>query len=147
MNILLISPGKSKGYIAEDVVLEYTSRIARYSSVEWMFISPSEPDEEGQRIAKSIPDHSYVVLLDEKGKVFDSPEFSSFIEKRLNESVKNLIFVIGGAYGFSEEVRAKAQATISLSDLVFPHELVRGIIAEQIYRAFTILKGEKYHHK
>jgi 23S rRNA (pseudouridine1915-N3)-methyltransferase len=147
MNLLIISPGKSKGYLGEDVVLEYTSRIAHYSSIEWKFLPPSDMEEEGEKIIKSIPANSYIVLLDENGKSLDSIEFSNFIGKRLNESVKNLVFIIGGAYGISDKVKALAQFSISLSALVFPHELVRSILSEQIYRGFTILKGEKYHHK
>jgi 23S rRNA (pseudouridine1915-N3)-methyltransferase len=146
MNILIISPGKQKGYLGEDVVLEYTSRIGRYSSVEWKFIPASDRTEEGDKILKAIPAHSYVVILDEKGKQLTSPQFADFLNKRLNESVKNLVFVIGGAYGIDERVQASAQFSWSLSSLVFPHELVRSILSEQIYRGFTILKGEKYHH-
>jgi len=147
MNILIISPGKAKGYLSEDVVLEYTSRISHYSSIEWKFISPSEPSDEADKILKIIPANSFVVILDENGKSLDSLQFSNLIEKRLNESVKNIVFVIGGAYGIDEKVKEVAQQSISLSAMVFPHELVRSILAEQIYRAFTIIKGEKYHHK
>ncbi|MFA6553981.1 MAG: 23S rRNA (pseudouridine(1915)-N(3))-methyltransferase RlmH [Candidatus Paceibacterota bacterium] len=147
MNITIISPGKPKNYLGEDVVLEYTSRIAHYSPIEWKFISPSDMKEEGEKMMKIIPDNSYVVLLDEKGKSLDSIGFSEFIGKRLNESVKNLVFIIGGAYGIDDKVKEKANFSISLSALVFPHELARSILSEQIYRGFTILKGEKYHHK
>jgi 23S rRNA (pseudouridine1915-N3)-methyltransferase len=147
MNILIISPGKSKGYLGEDSVLEYTSRISHYSSIEWKFIQSSDIKEEGQKIDKAIPDGSFVVVLDEKGKQLTSPGFSDFLNKRLNESVKNLVFIIGGSYGVSEELKEKAYFLWSLSSLVFPHELVRTILAEQIYRGFSILKGEKYHHE
>lgn len=147
MNIKVISLGKSKGYLGEDVVLEYTSRISHYSSIEWKFISGSDMKEEGEKILKAIPEQSYVVILDERGKQMTSLGFSDFLDKRLNESVKNLIFIIGGAYGIDEKVKEKAQFSWSLSTLVFPHELVRSILAEQIYRGFSILKGEKYHHE
>lgn len=147
MNLLILSPGKPKNYLGEDVVLEYTSRISHYSSIEWKFIGASEPVEEGEKMMKIILENSYVVILDERGKMLDSVGFAGFIEKRLNESVKNLVFVIGGAYGVSDKLKELAQASISLSQLVFPHELVRSILAEQIYRGFTIVKGEKYHHK
>lgn len=103
--------------------------------------------EEGEKILKAIPDNSYVVVLDEKGKQMTSPGFSDFLNKRLNESVKNLVFVIGGAYGIGDAVKEKAKFSWSLSELVFPHELVRSILAEQIYRGFSILRGEKYHHE
>ncbi len=147
MNIIIISPGKAKGYIGEDIVLEYTSRISHYSNIEWKFISSSDIKEEGEKILKAIPENSYVVILDERGKSLTSPDFSDFLNKRLNESVKNLIFIIGGAYGIDDKVKEKAQFSWSLSTLVFPHELVRSILAEQIYRGFSILKGEKYHHQ
>ena len=147
MNILIISPGKPKNYLGEDVVLEYTSRIAHYSSIEWKFIAPSDMNEEGEKIMKVIPNDAYVIVLDERGKSLDSIGFSDFMGKRLNESVKNLVFIIGGAYGIDNRVKERAQFSLSLSELVFPHELVRSILAEQIYRGFTILKGEKYHHQ
>jgi len=147
MKILIISPGRSKGYLGEDVVLEYTSRISHYSHIEWKFIPPSDKEEEGEKIIKTIPDDSRLILLDEKGESVDSAGFSRFLEQGLNESVKNLVFVIGGAYGIANKVKERAHTYISLSALVFPHELVRCILAEQIYRGFTIIRGEKYHHK
>jgi 23S rRNA (pseudouridine1915-N3)-methyltransferase len=137
MNIIIFSPGKSKNYLGESVVLEYTSRISHYSKIEWRFINE----------IKSIPDNSYLIVLDEKGKQMTSPVFSDFLNKRLNESVKNLVFVIGDSYGIDDSIKEKANFSWSLSSLVFPHELVRSILAEQIYRGFTILKGEKYHHE
>lgn len=147
MNILVISPGKSKGYLGEDIVLEFTSRISHYSPIEWKFTQASDPKEEGEKILKAIPDKSYIVVLDEKGKQISSPGLADFLNKRLNESTKTLVFIIGGAYGIDEKVKEKAHFMWSLSSLVFPHELVRSILAEQIYRGFSILKGEKYHHE
>ena len=137
MKIIIISPGKSKGYVGEDIVLEYTSRIAHYSSIEWKFVSE----------IKELPENSYIVILDERGKQMTSKVFAEFLNKRLNESIKNLVFVIGGAYGIPENIKEQAHFSWSLSDLVFPHELVRSILAEQIYRGFSILRGEKYHHE
>ena len=143
MNITIISPGKSKGYLGEDIVLEFTSRISHYSSIEWKFIQSSDIKEEGEKIMKGIPEKAYVIILDEKGKQLTSPGLADVFNKRLNESVRDLIFIIGGAYGISEQVKERAQFSWSLSLLVFPHELVRSILAEQIYRGFSILKGEK----
>lgn len=137
MNIIIISPGKSKGYMGEDIVLECTSRISHYSKIEWKFVNE----------IKNIPDNSFIVVLDEKGKSLNSMDFSDFLNKRLNESVKNLVFIIGDAYGVDDKIKEQADFTWSLSDLVFPHELVRSILAEQIYRGFSILRGEKYHHE
>jgi len=123
--------------MGEYIVLEYTSRISHYSSIEWKFV-----DE-----IKTLPENSYIVVLDEKGKQMTSVAFSDFLNKRLNESVKNLVFIIGGAYGIDEKIKNQAHFSWSLSNLVFPHELVRSILAEQLYRGFSILRGEKYHHE
>jgi 23S rRNA (pseudouridine1915-N3)-methyltransferase len=151
MNITIISPGKAKDYLSESIVIGYTSRILNYSNIDWKFIPTSDPKQEGEKILKAIPDNAYVVLLDEKGKMLSSLEFAGFLEKRMNESVKNLIFVIGGAYGIDEKVKEEVKKgphfIWSISSLTFPHELVRGILSEQIYRGFSILKGEKYHHE
>jgi 23S rRNA (pseudouridine1915-N3)-methyltransferase len=150
MNIIIISPGKSKDYLSESIVNGYTSRISHYSNIDWKFIPTNEPKEEGEKILKAIPDNSYVVILDDKGKSQTSEEFADFLNKKMNESTKNLVFIIGGAYGIDERVREivqeKPHLILSLSKFTFPHELVRGILAEQIYRGFSILKGEKYHH-
>jgi len=89
----------------------------------------------------------YLVALEERGKQISSEGLASFIQARANESVRNLVFLIGGAYGLDEAVLKRAQFKWSLSELVFPHQLVRLILAEQVYRACTILKNEKYHHK
>ncbi len=151
MNIIIISPGKSKDYLSESIVQGYTSRILHYSNIEWKFIPTSDPKGEGEKILKAIPENAYIMVLDDKGKTLTSAGFAEFLNKRLNESVKNLVFIIGGAYGIDEKVREfvkdKPHFVWSLSTLVFPHELVRGILTEQIYRGFSILKGEKYHHE
>jgi 23S rRNA (pseudouridine1915-N3)-methyltransferase len=147
MKITIISPGKDKRYLGEEIVNEYTSRISHYSSIDWKFINTSDIEEEGEKILKAIPNKAYIVILDEKGKSLNSLEFSDFLNKRLNESIKDLVFIIGGSYGVSKKVKDTANFVWSLSDLVFPHELVRSILAEQIYRGFSILKGIKYHHE
>lgn len=137
MNIIVISPGKAKNYLGEEIVLEFTSRISHYSKIEWRFVNE----------IKNLPENSYIVILDENGKQMTSTVFADFLNKRLNESVKNLVFIIGDAYGIDQKIKDQANFSWSLSSLVFPHELVRSILAEQIYRGFTILKGEKYHHQ
>ena len=88
-----------------------------------------------------------MILLDERGKMFTSIEFASLIKDRLDYGSRDIVFVIGGAYGFSEEVYARANSKISLSKMTFSHQMVRTIFAEQLYRAFTIIKGEPYHHE
>ena len=102
--------------------------------------------KEGETILGFLRKEDYLVLLDERGKLIGSEELSKFILTRANESVRNLVFLIGGAYGVSEAVMKRANYKWSLSPLVFPHQLVRLVLAEQVYRACTIIRNEKYHH-
>ena len=102
--------------------------------------------KEGELILQSLQKEDYLVLLDERGKLLSSEGFAHFMQARANESIKNLVFLIGGAYGVSEEVMKRANYKWSLSLLVFPHQLVRLILAEQVYRACSINRNEKYHH-
>ena len=102
---------------------------------------------EGILILNQLKKDDYLIVLDERGQQFTSEKLASFIQQCSNESKKNIIFLIGGAFGVSNEVLERADFTWSLSQLVFPHQLVRMILAEQIYRACTINKNEKYHHK
>ena len=102
--------------------------------------------KEGEMILNFLKKEDYLVLLDERGKQMNSEGLAAFIQQRANESEKNLVFLIGGAYGVSEEVTKRANYKWSLSQLVFPHQLVRLILAEQVYRACSIIRNEKYHH-
>lgn len=102
---------------------------------------------EGEAILRQLSQGDYVVLLDERGDEMRSVEFALWLQKRLNSGVKRLVLVIGGPYGFSDEVYARADAKLSLSRMTFSHQIVRAIFAEQIYRAFTILRNEPYHHE
>ena len=102
---------------------------------------------EGKLILKNLRDSDEVVLLDEHGREFRSVEFASMLEKRLSASSRDLVVVIGGAYGFSTEVYERASSKISLSKMTFSHQMVRTIFVEQLYRAFTIIRGESYHHE
>ncbi len=138
-------------------VQEFTTRIANYYKIEWSIIPVpknagmlSEMDlkkREGETILEWLKDSDYFVALDERGKQFTSEKLAAFIQARANDGVKRLIFLIGGAYGIDEAVLKRANYIWSLSDLTFPHQLIRLILAEQIYRACTIIKNEKYHHK
>lgn len=101
---------------------------------------------EGELILQKLRPSDHVVLLDEHGKEFRSLEFASDIQKKLNTG-KDIVYVIGGAYGFSDDVYARSDSKISLSKMTFSHQMVRTIFAEQLYRAFTIIKGESYHHE
>ena len=149
MKIIIIAVGKEKDFSGHELVAEYTTRTGRYVPIEWKYIPASDIQGEGLQIIKTLEKNgsgSHVVMLDEKGKEFSSVRFSQFVQTRMNESLKSLIFLIGGAHGFDPEVQKKAQTSLALSQLTFPHQLVRLILAEQIYRAYSIIKGEKYHH-
>lgn len=102
---------------------------------------------EGDAILRQLTEGDYVALLDERGTEYRSVEFAQWLQKRLNSGIKRLVLVIGGPYGFSPEVYARADAQLSLSRMTFSHQIVRAIFAEQIYRAFTILNNEPYHHE
>jgi 23S rRNA (pseudouridine1915-N3)-methyltransferase len=106
-----------------------------------------QKEKEGLLILSKTTNTDYLVLLDENGKTFSSIDFSVELQKKMLAGIKNLIFVIGGPYGFSEAVKAKAQARMSLSAMTFSHQMVRLFFIEQLYRAFTILKNEPYHHQ
>lgn len=104
-------------------------------------------EKEGAAILKKIDKSPFVILLDDKGKMFTSKEFSAYLEDKLMPSGKNIIFIVGGAYGFSESVYARANAKLSLSKMTFSHQMVRLFFVEQLYRAYSIIKNEPYHHE
>jgi 23S rRNA (pseudouridine1915-N3)-methyltransferase len=150
------SVGKNhESYVKEGIEL-FTKRISNYYPVEWNIIpmpknaaSLSETDlkkKEGEIITGLLQKEDYLVLLEETGKMQGSEDLASFIQQRANESTKHMVFLIGGAYGVSNDVKNRANYTWSLSKLVFPHQLVRLILAEQVYRACSINRNEKYHH-
>lgn len=156
MKIQFWSIGKNHDPYIRPGVEEFTGRIAKYYPVEWNLIPMpknagmmSEMDlkkKEGEMILEWLQKDDYLVALDERGKSLNSEELATFVESRANESVKNLVFLIGGAFGLDEPVLQKAKYVLSLSKLTFPHQLVRLILAEQVYRACTIIRNEKYHH-
>lgn len=156
MKIQLWSVGKAHEPYVKQAIEEFTRRLNKYFSAEWEIIPTpknsamlSQMDlkkQEGQTIVEWLEKDDYVVLLDERGKQITSPQLAAFLQQRANESIKNLVFLIGGVYGVDEAIFKRANYTWSLSKLVFPHMLVRLILAEQLYRACTILKNEKYHH-
>jgi 23S rRNA (pseudouridine1915-N3)-methyltransferase len=156
MKIHFWSIGKNHEVNVKAGVEEFTKRISKYYPVEWTIIPLpknsgmlSEADlkkKEGEMILNWLLKDDYLVALDERGKQLSSEGLADFILKRSNESTKNLVFLIGGAFGIDEAVLKRADFTWSLSQLVFPHQLVRLILAEQVYRACTILRNEKYHH-
>lgn len=156
MKIQFWSVGKTHESFVKEGIELFTKRISNYFPVEWNIIPMPknagimEPVmlkiKEGEAILVQINKEDFLVLLDEKGVEFTSEGFAKFIEKRTIESTKTIIFLIGGAYGVSDAVFARANFKWSLSTLVFPHQMVRLILAEQVYRACSILRNEKYHH-
>ena len=156
MKLQIITVGKKDDPKYADAIADFTDRTSHYFDIEWKIISsakdvtaPTEKQklDEGERMLKTISQDDFVILLDEKGNNISTPVFAELLQKHLNRSTKNLTFIIGGAYGVSQEVLKRANFTWSLSKLVFPHGLARLILIEQIYRAGTILKAEKYHHQ
>jgi 23S rRNA (pseudouridine1915-N3)-methyltransferase len=145
-----------ESYVKEGIE-DFTKRVSKYYPVEWKIIAAAkqtinsvEADVkkmEGQTILTSLNQDDYLVLLDEKGKEINSLQVAKLIETRANNSTRNLIFLIGGAFGVDELIKLRANFTWSFSPLVFPHQLVRLMLAEQIYRACTIIRNEKYHHE
>ncbi len=156
MKIKLLLVGKTDSDYLSRGIDEYVKRLKHYLPFE-MFIIPDlkntknlsedqQKQKEGELILNQINPGDFVVLLDEKGKEFTSVDFSKFIEKQMISGLKNLVFVVGGPYGFSNEIYKQSNSKISLSRMTFSHQMVRLIFAEQLYRAMTIIKGEPYHH-
>lgn len=157
MKISLWTIGKAHESYVREGVEEFTGRLSRYYPTEWKIIAPprqaSAMSEEQLKKAEAVMvlgmlgNDDHLVLLDERGKLLDSIQLANMIQARANDSVKNLVFLVGGAYGVDASVMQRANAKWSLSPLTFPHQLVRLILAEQLYRACSILRNEKYHHR
>ncbi len=157
MKIQFWSIGKANESHVEEGIQLFTKRITNYYPVQWQIISSpknaavmSEVDlkqKEGETILGLLKKEDYLVLLDERGKQLSSEGLADFIQQRANESQKNIIFLIGGAFGVSKELMDRANYKWSLSQLVFPHQIVRMLLAEQVYRACSINRNEKYHHQ
>lgn len=157
MKISLWSIGKPNDTYVKEGVAEFTKRISKYFPVDWTIIPVpknagmlSEMDlkkKEAEIILQWLKPGDYLVALDEHGQQFSSDGLAVFIQQRASASTKNLVFLIGGAFGLDEKILKEAKLHWSLSQLTFPHQLVRLILAEQIYRACSILQNEKYHHK
>lgn len=153
MKIILSSFGKQQDASTKEALDDFTRRVTRYFPCEWKLLPPSKltdrtqiKKQEAQVFLQQLQTDDYLVLLDERGKNISSPELAELIQGRANESRRQLVFLIGGAYGVDSTVQQRANFTWSLSKLVFPHQLVRLLLAEQVYRACTILRNEKYHH-
>ena len=157
MRIKLIAIGKTDDKDLIRLVEIYQKRLSHYIKFDFKIIpdikkaknlsETEQKEREGLLILKEITSTDQLILLDEKGHEFRSVEFSRFIQKKMNSGIKQLVFVIGGPYGFSNSVYQKAQGKVSLSKMTFSHQMIRLFMVEQLYRAFTILKNEPYHHE
>lgn len=147
MKILIISVGKKHDETIKGAILEFEKRINVHFSLDWQIIPSDSKEGEGKKIKNSFKDGDFVIVLDENGKELNTKEFAQNLEKHISSGVKRLVFVIGGAYGLHSEVLLSASFTWSLSRLTFPHQVVRLILIEQIYRAISIINGGKYHHE
>ena len=156
MKIQCWTIGKShENYVNEGIQL-FSARIEHYFPFSWNILTPPKQaasmdtlvlkEEEGKKVLEMLQPTDKLILLDEHGKNLHSPELAKLLQQHADQSTKNLIFLIGGAYGVSDAVKKRADFCWSLSNLVFPHMLVRLILAEQLYRACTIMRNEKYHH-
>ena len=157
MNIELIVVGKTDMKEVEALVTMYTKRLNHYVKFAITTLADvrntrklSEAEQkrlEGEQILKLISDADHLMLLDEHGAELRSIEFADMLQRRMSAGTKHLVFVIGGPYGFSDAVYQRANSKLSLSKMTFSHPIVRAIFTEQLYRAFTILKNEPYHHE
>ena len=157
MKITLLAIGKTDDKNLQGIIEQYIKRLKHYVSFSFELIpdikkaknmsEALQKQTEGSEILKRISTADTVILLDEKGKSYSSEGFSEFLQKKMNSGLKNLVFVIGGPYGFSEEIYKRANGKISLSSMTFSHQMVRLFFVEQLYRGFTILRNEPYHHR
>lgn len=157
MNIKLLAIGKTDNKNLQTLIDDYSKRLSFYIKFELEIIpdlknvknlsESQQKEKEGELILTKLAPTDQLILLDENGSSFSSIGFSDYLQKKMNAGIKTLVFVIGGPYGFSEEVYKKSQGKISLSAMTFSHQMVRLFVIEQIYRGFTILKNEPYHHQ
>ena len=157
MKVALILVGKTVNKHFVELIDEYAGRVKHYIGFDMVTIPElkntkkmsveQQKQQEGALILKQLQAGDCVVLLDEHGKEFRSVEFAKYMEQKVQKVSKRLVFVIGGAYGFSPDVYAQANEKLSLSKMTFSHQMIRMIFVEQLYRAMTIMKGEPYHHE
>ena len=157
MKIDLILVGKTNSKTYESIIDDYSERVKHYTPFEVIVIPELKNTKsltqnqqktlEGEQILRQLQDSDYVVLLDEHGQELRSIEFATWMSKKQQAVSRRLVFIIGGPYGFSPAIYQRANEKLSLSKMTFSHQMVRMIFIEQLYRAFTILKGEHYHHE
>ncbi|MBR9915554.1 MAG: 23S rRNA (pseudouridine(1915)-N(3))-methyltransferase RlmH [Algicola sp.] len=157
MTIKLLAIGKTDNTHLQSLIEDYQKRLGFYIKFEFDIIpdlkktkhlsEAQQKQKEGELILKKLHPTDLLILLDENGKQMDSVNFSNYLQKHMNSGIKQLVFVIGGPYGFSEVLYQKANGKLSLSKMTFSHQMIRLFVIEQLYRAFTILKNEPYHHR
>ena len=157
MQITLMAIGKTDSKQLEQLIAVYEKRLKHYIRFEINIIpdlknrktlsEDLQKEKEGDLILNQIKPSDTLLLLDEKGKQYSSLEFAQFLQKKMNSGIKNLVFLIGGPYGFSNSIYQRANGQLSLSKMTFSHQMVRLFVVEQLYRGFTILKNEPYHHQ
>ena len=157
MNIKLLAIGKTDNKELQKLIDDYTKRLSFYIKFDLEIIpdiknvknlsESQQKEKEGELILAKLTPTDQLILLDENGTTFSSVGFSDYFQKKMNSGAKTLVFVIGGPYGFSEEIYQKAQGEISLSLMTFSHQMVRLFFIEQLYRGYTILRNEPYHHQ
>lgn len=157
MTIRLLAIGKTDHKAIQQLLAEYEQRLKYYVKFELEIIpdikntkklsEAQQKEKEGDAILKKLNTTDVLIVLDEKGKHYSSVDFSAYLQKKMNSGIKQLVFAIGGPYGFSPAIYLRAQEKISLSKMTFSHQMVRLFVVEQLYRAFTILRNEPYHHR
>ena len=157
MQIKLLAIGKTDNKQLQQLIDDYQKRLGYYIKFNLEIIQDiknvknlseaQQKQKEGELILNKVSNTDVLVLLDENGKQLDSVEFSNYLQKHMNSGIKQVVFAIGGPYGFSNDVYNKAQGKLSLSKMTFSHQMVRLFVIEQLYRGFTILKNEPYHHR
>ncbi|RZS90716.1 23S rRNA (pseudouridine(1915)-N(3))-methyltransferase RlmH [Aquimarina brevivitae] len=157
MHIKLLAIGKTDDNSLQLLIDQYTKRLAHYIKFDLEVIpdlkktknlsEAEQKDKEGKLILSKITHSDGVVLLDERGKQFTSEKFADLLQKHMNSGIKQLVFIIGGPYGFSDELYQRANSKVSLSLMTFSHQMIRLFFVEQLYRGFTILRNEPYHHR
>lgn len=157
MQIKLLAIGKTDHQQLQMLIDDYQKRLGFYIKFDFEIIpdlkkaknlsEEQQKQKEGELILAKLSNSGILILLDENGKQYDSVGFSEYLQKHMNSGIKQLVFVIGGPYGFSQDVYHKANGKISLSKMTFSHQMIRLFMIEQLYRAFTILRNEPYHHR
>lgn len=157
MKVLLLMIGKTNQESLQHLIQDYMNRIQHYVNFETAIIPElkntknlpvaEQKEKEADMILKQIDNQDDIILLDEKGKQYSSLAFAEFMDKKMNSSIKRMVFVVGGPFGFSKRIYERANGMISMSPMTFSHQMIRLIFTEQLYRAMTIIRGENYHHE